>query len=87
VQRNGGGGAEVFVVKDDGHVAVQMVRTGAVQDGQWFVTEGLKGGERVVVEGFQKFAAGDKVKATAWTDANATAGLPPEGQKTTQARP
>ncbi|MES2028829.1 MAG: efflux RND transporter periplasmic adaptor subunit [Pseudomonadota bacterium] len=87
VQRNGGGGAEVFVVKDDGRVAVQMVRTGAVQDGQWFVTEGLKGGERVVVEGFQKFAAGDKVKPMAWTDATAAAGPPPEGQKTTQARP
>ncbi|WP_371424322.1 efflux RND transporter periplasmic adaptor subunit [Tardiphaga sp.] len=87
VQRNGGGGAEVFVVKDDGRVAVQMVRTGAVQDGQWFVTEGLKGGERVVVEGFQKFAAGDKVKPMAWTDATAAAGPLPEGQKTTQARP
>jgi membrane fusion protein (multidrug efflux system) len=87
VQRNGGGGSEVFVVKDDGHVAVQTVRTGAVQDGLWFVTEGLKGGERVVVEGFQKFAAGDKVKPMAFTDASDTAGLPPEGQKTTQVRP
>ena len=87
VQRNGGGGADVFVVKDDGHVAVQAVKTGAVQDGLWFVMEGLKGGEQIVVEGFQKFAAGDKVKPVAWTDTNATAGLPLEGQKTTQARP
>jgi membrane fusion protein, multidrug efflux system len=87
IQRNGGGGSEVFVVKDDGHVAVQPVRTGAVQDGQWFVTEGLKGGERVVVEGFQKFAAGDKVKPMAWSDAAAPAVLPSTGQTTTQARP
>lgn len=69
IQRNGGGGSEVFVVKDDGRVAMQAVRTGSVQDGQWFVTDGLKAGDRVVVEGFQKFAAGDKVKAQEWTEA------------------
>lgn len=74
VQRNGGGGAEVFVVKNDGHVATQAVKTGAVQDGLWFITEGLKGGERVVVEGFQKFAAGDKVKAQAYAAAEGSPG-------------
>jgi membrane fusion protein (multidrug efflux system) len=73
VQRNGGGGSEVFVVKDDNHVAVQPVRTGSVQDGLWFVTEGLKAGDKVVVEGFQKFAAGDKVKPQSWSEAEATA--------------
>ena len=31
VQRNGGGGSEVFVVKDDNRVAVQPVRTGSVR--------------------------------------------------------
>ena len=66
IQRNGGGGSEVFVVKDDNRIAVQPVRTGSVQDGLWFVTEGLKAGDRVVVEGFQKFAAGDKVKPQSW---------------------
>jgi membrane fusion protein (multidrug efflux system) len=62
----------VFVVKDDNLVAVQPVRTGGVQDGQWFVTEGLKAGDRVVVEGFQKFAAGDKVRPQAWAEADAS---------------
>jgi membrane fusion protein (multidrug efflux system) len=73
IQRNGGGGSEVFVVKDDGLVAVQPVRTGSVQGGQWFVTEGLKAGDRVVVEGFQKFAAGDKVRPLLLTEADASA--------------
>jgi membrane fusion protein (multidrug efflux system) len=73
VQRNGGGGSEVFVVKDDNRVAVQAVRTGSIQDGQWFVTEGLKAGDKVVVEGFQKFAAGDKVRPLAFTEADASA--------------
>jgi membrane fusion protein (multidrug efflux system) len=72
IQRNVGGGSEVFVVKDDNLVAVQPVRTGSIQDGQWFVTEGLKAGDRVVVEGFQKFAAGDKVRPQAWAEADAS---------------
>jgi membrane fusion protein (multidrug efflux system) len=86
IQRNGGGGSEVFVVKDDNRVAVQAVRTGSVQDGQWFVTDGLKSGDRVVVEGFQKFAAGDKVKPQAWSEAEALADGAPEAHSTTQAR-
>lgn len=69
VQRNSGGGSEVYVVKDDNRVAPQPIRTGAVQDGQWLVTDGLKAGDKVVVEGFQKFVAGDKVKPLAWTEA------------------
>ncbi|WP_051389643.1 efflux RND transporter periplasmic adaptor subunit [Bradyrhizobium sp. Ec3.3] len=73
IQRNGGGGSEVFVVKDDNRIAVQPVRTGSVQDGIWFVTDGLRAGDKVVVEGFQKFAAGDKVKPQSWAEADATA--------------
>lgn len=80
VQRNGGGGSEVFLVKDDGLVATQAIRIGAVQDGHSLVTNGLKAGDRVVIEGFQKFVAGDRVKP-----------LPPvqaadANQKTTQLR-
>jgi len=75
IQRNGGGGSEVFVVKDDNHVVIQPVRTGSVQGGQWFVTEGLKAGDKVVVEGFQKFAAGDKVRPQSWTEADASGDL------------
>jgi membrane fusion protein (multidrug efflux system) len=80
IQRNGGGGSEVFVVKDDGRVAVQPVRAGSPQNGQVFVSDGLKSGDRVVVEGFQKFAAGDKVRPQAWTETDASAGLQVEPQ-------
>jgi membrane fusion protein (multidrug efflux system) len=86
IQRNGGGGSEVFVLKDDNRVAIQAVRTGSVQDGQWFVTEGLKAGDKVVVEGFQKFAAGDKVRPQAWTEADASVvGSLPDHPQTIQA--
>ena len=86
IQRNGGGGSEVFVIKDDNRVAIQTVRTGSVQDGQWFVTEGLKAGDKVVVEGFQKFAAGDKVRPQAWAEADASVvGSLPDHPQTIQA--
>lgn len=75
IQRNSGGGSEVFVVGDDGRVTIQPVRVGSLQDGQWFVNDGLKSGDRVVVEGFQKFAPGDKVKTQSWTEADASADL------------
>ena len=83
IQRNGGDGSEVFVVKGDNHVAVQPVRTGSLQGGSWFVTEGLKAGDKVVVEGFQKFAAGDKVRPLAWREIDAAAA--PDSQQTAHA--
>jgi membrane fusion protein (multidrug efflux system) len=86
IQRNVGGGSEVFVVKADNLVAVQPVRTGSVQDGQWFVTEGLKAGDRVVVEGFQKFAAGDKVRPQAWAEADASADVARDAKLAAQAQ-
>jgi membrane fusion protein, multidrug efflux system len=86
IQRNSGGGSEVFVVKDDNRVAAQAVRTGSLQDGQWFVSEGLKAGDKVVVEGFQKFAAGDKVRPETWTEANVSADAAADAGPTKQAR-
>ena len=73
IQRNSGGGSEVFVVKDDGRVFIQPVKIGSLQDGMWFVTDGLKSGDKVVVEGFQKFTPGDKVRTQSWTEADASA--------------
>jgi len=77
IQRNGGGGSEVFVVKEDNRVAVQPVRVGSQQDGQWLVLDGLKPGARVVVEGFQKFAAGDAVVPVNTEETKAATAAPP----------
>jgi membrane fusion protein (multidrug efflux system) len=81
VQRDLSGGSEVFVVRDDGHVIVRPIRTASVQDGKSMVSHGLKAGDRVVVEGFQKFTAGDKVRTVMWAEADAsreTGSLPGE---------
>jgi membrane fusion protein, multidrug efflux system len=77
IQRDAGGASEVYVVKEDGLVAMQAVRTGAVQDGVWLVSEGLKDGDRVIVDGFQKFVPGDKVRPKEWIDADASVGALP----------
>lgn len=61
VQRTTDGGSEVFVVRPDNRIVAQPVRTGAVQNGKWLINDGLKAGDRVVIEGFQKFVAGDLV--------------------------
>jgi len=85
IQRDAGGASEVYVVKEDGLVAMQPVRTGAVQDGVWLVSEGLKDGDRVIVDGFQKFVPGDKVRPKEWIDADASVGALP-GAPTQAAR-
>jgi membrane fusion protein (multidrug efflux system) len=72
VQRDASGGSEVYVVRDDGRVIVRPIRTAAVQHGHSMVSHGLKAGDRVVVEGFQKFTVGDKVSAVMWTEADAS---------------
>lgn len=82
VQRNVGGVSEVFVIKDDNRVVAQPIRTGPVQDGLALVTEGLKAGDKVVVDGFQKFAAGDKVAPQAWTELSAAENLSAQSSTT-----
>jgi len=71
VQRDAGGGSAVYVVKADNRAALQPVRLGSVQGGLWLVLEGLKEGDHVIVDGFQKFAPGNKVKphlSAEWRD-------------------
>lgn len=63
VTRNARGQAIVLLVDEAGKVSEQAVKTGRVVDNQWLVTEGLKGGERVIVEGLQKAKPGMTVRA------------------------
>ena len=77
VQRNAAGGSEVYVIREDNRAIARPIRTGPIQDGLVLVTDGLRAGDRVVVDGFQKFAAGDKVAPQAWTEASAAAQIEP----------
>ena len=62
LQRNPQGGT-VMIVGADGKVVVQQVTVGEAQGDYWIITDGLKGGEQVIVEGVQHAQPGAVVKA------------------------
>jgi membrane fusion protein (multidrug efflux system) len=86
VERDASGGSEVYIVRDDGRVIVRPIRTAAVQHGHSMVSHGLKAGDRVVVEGFQKFTVGDKVSAVTWAEADASRETGAQAGETASAR-
>lgn len=77
IQRNSAGTSEVYVLNNENRVALQPVRIGTAVEGNWFILDGLKQGDRVVVEGFQKFAVGDAVNPGKWPQDMASAGSIP----------
>jgi membrane fusion protein, multidrug efflux system len=54
----------VYVVGGDNKVALRSVTLGPRVGSDYIITEGVKGGERVVVEGLQKVRPGDTVNPT-----------------------
>ena len=60
------GGAQVLVVKADGKVEARTVRIGEVVDNQYVVEDGLREGERVVVEGRDRARPDETVKTKPW---------------------
>jgi membrane fusion protein (multidrug efflux system) len=64
-------GDTVMVVAPDGQVAPRTIKLGGAQNGQWVVLDGLKAGEKVMVDGFQKLRPGSPVKPVPWTPAGA----------------
>ena len=62
-------GDKITVVGADGKLSPRMVKVGAARNNQWIVLEGLKAGEQVMVDGFQKLQMmppGTPVKAVPW---------------------
>jgi membrane fusion protein (multidrug efflux system) len=60
------GGASVMLVGQDGKVVSQTIKADTAQGDSWVVSEGLKAGDRVIVEGLQKVKPGAPVKAIEW---------------------
>lgn len=58
----------VMVLNNEDKVEIRTVKTGAAIGTSWEVLEGLKAGERVVVEGLQKIRVGAPVRAIPWED-------------------
>ena len=74
VTRNARGEASAMVVREDGAIEKRAVKTGSVVNGQWRVTEGLKAGDRLVVEGLGKVKDGQLVHAVPMTTAKDSKG-------------
>jgi membrane fusion protein (multidrug efflux system) len=60
-------GDSVMVVAADGSVAPRQLKVGSAQQGQWLVLDGLKAGEQVMVDGFQKLRGSGPVKPVPWS--------------------
>jgi membrane fusion protein (multidrug efflux system) len=70
----GNQGDTVIVVGADGKPGPRPVKIGSQVGGDWVVLDGLKEGEQVVVDGFQKMQApGAPVKPVPWTPKQAPA--------------
>lgn len=59
-------GDSVMVVGADGKVSPRPVKVGNQQGGQWVILDGLKAGEQVMVDGFQKLRGDAPVKPVPW---------------------
>ncbi|HWW06129.1 efflux RND transporter periplasmic adaptor subunit [Collimonas sp.] len=66
-------GSSVFVVGADNKVAVRPVTADVAQGDKWIVSDGLKAGDKVIVEGMQKVKPGAVVKPAPWSPAAAAA--------------
>ncbi len=72
VQRDSSGSALVYVVAADNKAGIRPVRVGRAAGTRWVITDGLKDGEKIIVEGFQKVQPGGEVVPSDW-DPNAVA--------------
>jgi membrane fusion protein (multidrug efflux system) len=69
-------GSVVMVVGADNKVAAHPVTTGAAQGNTWIITDGVKPGDRVIVEGLQKVKPGATVRTTPWNAPDKAAAQP-----------
>jgi membrane fusion protein, multidrug efflux system len=70
-----GGIASVMVAGADNKVEARVVKLGQAVGNKWIVTDGLKAGENVIVEGLQKIGPGMVVKPVPFNPGSA--GVPP----------
>ena len=66
-----------MVVGADGRPSVRVIKLGGTENGSWIVLEGLKPGEQVIVDGFQKIRPGGTVKPVAWNSGAPAAAATP----------
>jgi membrane fusion protein (multidrug efflux system) len=77
IRRNDNGNSEIFLVREDNRAAVAAIRLGRAVEDRWLILEGVKPGDRVIVDGFQKFVAGDRIDPRPWLNRKRSARAEP----------
>jgi multidrug efflux pump subunit AcrA (membrane-fusion protein) len=68
-------------VNPDGKAEIRAVKVGETYQGMIVVTEGVKAGEKVIVEGFQRVRQGIPVSAKPYTEAPKNEGAKDASEK------
>ena len=77
--QQGAPGSFVYLVKPDNTVGVQVVKTGITQNGRIQITDGLKPGDKVVVDGLDRLRDGARI-VIAQPPGTQPAATPPRGE-------
>jgi membrane fusion protein, multidrug efflux system len=75
----------VAVVNPDGKAEIRAIKVGETYQGMIVVTEGLKAGEKVIVEGFQRVRQGTPVSAKPYVEAPKAEGAKNDSEKKSSA--
>ncbi|MFA4684829.1 efflux RND transporter periplasmic adaptor subunit [Xanthomonas perforans] len=90
ISRNSKGQAVAMVVDSDNKVAQRVLTTGDAIGDKWVVRQGLKAGDKVIVQGLQKASVGAEVRAVEVSQtaaADSAANASPSTQGTAAAAP
>jgi membrane fusion protein (multidrug efflux system) len=74
------GAATVMIVTVDNKVAPRTIKLGIAIEDKWIVTDGLKAGDTVIVEGLQKIKPGVMVKTIPFSQSDDSAAANPQSQ-------
>jgi membrane fusion protein, multidrug efflux system len=72
-------GSIVYALGEGDKVEIRDVKATGWQGSQWLIEEGLRQGDRVIVDGMQRLAPGAQVKPVAVASATPQPGTPPAG--------
>ncbi|MBS3651714.1 efflux RND transporter periplasmic adaptor subunit [Pseudaminobacter sp. 19-2017] len=81
VQRDAGGASQVYLVNAENVAELRKVRVGRTLADRVVIEDGLNGGEKVVVEGFQKLRPGAQVNPEVWSAKDSTTAETPRQDK------
>ena len=81
VSRNTAGKATALVVGDNEVVELRMLNAERTIGDAWLVSDGIRAGERVIVEGLQRVRPGATVKAAPFSGKSVESSAPADAKK------